>query len=50
MADVKCSHCGLVFNESAMIIEIEGDKTLFFCCHGCKRVYHLLSSEGLDTF
>ncbi len=33
-----------------MIIEKEGDKTLFFCCHGCQGVYHLLSSEGLDTF
>ena len=50
LADVKCTHCGLVFNESAMIVEIEGDKTLFFCCHGCQGVYHLLSSEGLDTF
>lgn len=50
MADVKCTHCGLVFDESAMIVEVEGDKTLFFCCHGCQGVYHLLSSEGLDTF
>ncbi|KIM02817.1 MAG: metal ABC transporter ATPase [Sulfurovum sp. AS07-7] len=33
-----------------MIVEVEGDKTLFFCCHGCQGVYHLLSSEGLDTF
>ncbi len=50
LADVKCTHCGLVFDESAMIIEKENDKTLFFCCHGCEGVYHLLSSEGLDTF
>lgn len=50
LADVKCTHCGLVFDESAMIVEKEGDKTLFFCCHGCEGVYHLLSSEGLDTF
>jgi len=50
VADVKCTHCGLVFDESAMIVEVEGDKTLFFCCHGCQGVYHLLSSEGLDTF
>jgi Cu+-exporting ATPase len=50
LADVKCSHCGLIFDESAMIVEKEEDKTLFFCCHGCQGVYHLLSLEGLDTF
>ncbi len=33
-----------------MITEREGDKTLHFCCKGCQGVYHLLESEGLDTF
>ncbi len=33
-----------------MITEQEGDKTLYFCCKGCQGVYHLLESEGLDTF
>jgi len=33
-----------------MIIEEEGNKKLFFCCKGCQGVYHLLGSEGLDSF
>jgi Cu+-exporting ATPase len=50
MANVKCTHCGLIFDESAMIIEEENGKKIFFCCHGCEGVYHLLNSEGLDSF
>jgi len=33
-----------------MITEKSGEETLFFCCKGCQGVYHLLESEGLDTF
>ena len=33
-----------------MITEKEGDRTLYFCCKGCQGVYHLLESEGLDSF
>jgi Cu+-exporting ATPase len=33
-----------------MIVEKDGDKTCYFCCHGCQGVYHLLKDEGLDTF
>ncbi len=33
-----------------MIKEKEDDKTLYFCCKGCQGVYHLLKSEGLDSF
>jgi len=33
-----------------MITEEYPDKTLHFCCKGCQGVYHLLESEGLDTF
>ena len=50
MADIKCTHCNLTFDESVMIIEKDGDKTCYFCCHGCQGVYHLLKDEGLDTF
>ncbi len=50
MAEVACTHCNLVFDESVMITEKENDKTLYFCCKGCQGVYHLLESEGLDTF
>lgn len=50
MAKVKCTHCNLIFDESAMIVEKINNETCHFCCHGCQGVYHLLRSEGLDTF
>ena len=50
MAQVACTHCNLTFDESVMITEQHQDKTLHFCCKGCQGVYHLLESEGLDTF
>lgn len=46
MSKVKCSHCHLEFDESAMIKD--GDE--FFCCNGCQGVYHLLKDDGLDSF
>ena len=51
MAKVECSHCRLEFDESVMIEECKssGEK-LYFCCKGCQGVYHLLESEGLDSF
>jgi len=50
VANVPCTHCNLEFDESVMITEKEGEKTLYFCCKGCQGVYHLLREEGLDTF
>ncbi len=50
MARVPCTHCHLEFDESVMIIEDEGEEKHYFCCKGCQGVYHLLKSEGLDTF
>lgn len=49
MAQVKCSHCQLAFDESVMITEKENPE-LYFCCNGCQGVYHLLKSDGLDSF
>ncbi|WP_201354044.1 heavy metal translocating P-type ATPase [Hydrogenimonas urashimensis] len=50
MAKVPCTHCHLEFDESVMITEKEGEDTHYFCCKGCQGIYHLLRSEGLDTF
>ena len=51
MAKVECSHCRLEFDESVMIRDRDGKgQDLYFCCKGCQGVYHLLESEGLDTF
>lgn len=50
MSKVRCDHCHLEFDESVMIEdEIDGQKR-YFCCKGCQGVYHLLRSEGLDSF
>ncbi|XOB62947.1 heavy metal translocating P-type ATPase [Campylobacterota bacterium DY0563] len=46
MANVKCNHCHLEFDEKVMIKE--GD--LNFCCKGCQGVYHILKDDGLDSF
>ncbi|WP_455756692.1 heavy metal translocating P-type ATPase [Sulfurimonas sp.] len=44
--NIACSHCHLEFNESVLIKDGEH----YFCCNGCKGVFHLLSDEGLDSF
>lgn len=46
MSIVKCNHCHLEFNQNVMIKE----ENLNFCCKGCQGVYHLLKSDGLDSF
>ena len=46
MAEVACTHCNLTFSEDVMIVENDH----YFCCKGCQGVYHLLNSQGLDTF
>ncbi|KAB7884768.1 heavy metal translocating P-type ATPase [Poseidonibacter ostreae] len=46
MPQVKCNHCHLSFDDEVMIKE----KELNFCCKGCQGVYHLLKSDGLDSF
>jgi len=47
---VVCTHCQLEFDESVMIKEEDGSDVHYFCCKGCQGVFHLLHSEGLDTF
>ena len=46
MAKRKCDHCHLEYDESILI----EDNGLYFCCKGCQGIYHLLKSEGLDSF
>ncbi|WP_130232670.1 heavy metal translocating P-type ATPase [Malaciobacter pacificus] len=46
MSKVKCNHCHLSFDDEIMI----KDGDLKFCCKGCQGVYHLLKSDGLDSF
>jgi len=46
VSQVKCNHCHLSFDDEIMIKEND----LNFCCKGCQGVYHLLKSDGLDSF
>ncbi len=50
MSKVACSHCHLEFDKDVMIEDELDGKSLYFCCNGCQGVYHLLHSEGLDSF
>lgn len=48
---VTCSHCLLEFNKNTAITEEnEEGETLYFCCHGCHGVYHILQDEGFASF
>lgn len=46
MSKIKCNHCHLEFASEVMIKEND----LNFCCKGCQGVYHILKSDGLDSF
>ncbi|RXJ94549.1 copper-translocating P-type ATPase [Malaciobacter molluscorum] len=46
MSKIKCNHCHLEYDDDIMI----KDGNLHFCCKGCQGVYHLLKSDGLDSF
>jgi len=50
LANITCDHCGLEFDENVMIKDENGDEIKYFCCKGCQGIYHLLRSEGLDSF
>jgi len=43
---IKCDHCHLEFSADVMIEDGEH----YFCCNGCRGVYHLLNEQGLDGF
>lgn len=46
MSKIKCDHCHLEYEKEVMI----KDYSLHFCCKGCQGVYHLLKTDGLDSF
>ena len=45
-----CDHCGLAYPDELMIKESVAGEEKRFCCKGCQGVYHLLNSEGLESF
>lgn len=44
--NIACTHCHLEFDKSVMI----KDDEYYFCCNGCKGIFHLLKDEGLTSF
>lgn len=47
---LTCNHCMLeVSVHEAIRDEISGQENIF-CCHGCRGIYRMIRSEGLDDF
>jgi hypothetical protein len=43
---IKCDHCGAIFNiKYAVTKEFDG-KLMNFCCRGCLQVYELMREEN----
>lgn len=45
---IICSHCSTEINPKTAIFE--EDTGNYFCCEGCKAVYHLIKEEGFASF
>ncbi|MDD3342829.1 MAG: heavy metal translocating P-type ATPase [Sulfurospirillaceae bacterium] len=50
MKKKRCDHCHLEYDTSFLIEDRSMAHPYYFCCKGCQGVFHLLRSEGLDTF
>jgi len=45
-----CAHCLLPISGGAALRETVEGRELFFCCPGCRGIFALLRSEGLEGF
>jgi Cu2+-exporting ATPase len=50
MAPLTCDHCLLTFPEHDAVYEEIDGKGHVFCCNGCRGIFLLIRSEGLDGF
>jgi Cu+-exporting ATPase len=50
VSKINCSHCQLEFDKSLLIEDNRYNRVKYFCCNGCKGVFELLNSNGLDGF
>ncbi len=50
MALKTCDHCRLAFPEHDAVSETVDGRERTFCCSGCRAVFLLIRSEGLDAF
>src|SRR5690349_9951263 len=46
LEEVACTHCQLPVPRGLLVAEAEHQ----FCCNGCKAVWNLLNSHGLEAF
>ncbi len=46
----SCIHCGDSFSPAELVSEEVAGKTLYFCCHGCRGAYLIISGAGLESF
>ena len=50
MALQTCDHCQLAFPDRDAVSETIDGRQYTFCCSGCKAVFLLIRSEGLEAF
>lgn len=50
MQKKRCDHCHLEYDISFLMEDKSFQSPKYFCCKGCQGVFHLLRSQGLDTF
>jgi len=50
MALQTCDHCRLAFPARDAVSETIDGRKQVFCCNGCRAVFLLIRSEGLDAF
>lgn len=43
----KCAHCEASVNKNSIYEKESGN---YFCCDGCRAVYHLINDEGFSSF
>ena len=47
---IVCDHCHQSYEKDIMIEDDSLGKTRYFCCNGCQGVFHLLNSDGMESF
>ena len=47
---IKCSHCHLEYEQSALFKKVINGKEEYFCCRGCEGVFTLLLECNLSDF
>jgi len=46
----RCSHCGISFRWTPLVLVDNDEQQKNFCCHGCQGAYRLICDAGLADF